>query len=491
MNKRIGIIGAGLSSLYAACYLAKKGYRVTIHEKHDQVGGRSRHFEQSGYKFDMGPTWYWMPQLVDSLFEEIGEDRSTYFDLHRLDPAYRVFWNDKSYDDLPAFRNELEHFFGNLENGGDVKIKNFLSDAKTKYEIATNDFLSNPGLSWTEIMQFKALKSALKLDVFKSVEKDINSRFESDRARGILKFPVLFLGAMPERIPSLYTLMNYADLELGTWYPKNGMQSLALALAQIAKNNDAQILLNENVLSIDSQNDQVKGITTSSGKYEYDFIISGADYHFTEQNLLEAKYRRYDAKYWDKREMAPSALIFYLGFNKKLEGLQHHNLFFDEDLKIHGDSIYKSKSWPTHPLFYSCLSSKIDKNVAPEGHENMYILIPIATDLEDSSETRDKYLDIVLDRMEMHLGYGLRDSIDYKNSYCVSDFKNDYNSYKGNAYGLANTLFQTANFKPKMKSKLKGLYFSGQLTVPGPGIPPSLISGKIAAKQILKDERTI
>lgn len=482
----VGIIGAGLSSLYAACYLAKHGYSVTVFEKNPMSGGRSQTFKAEGFTFDMGPSWYWMPQLIDKMFADLGENREDYFKLKRLDPAYRVFWKDRTFTDIPASKSELMDLFDTLEQNGGTTLDKFLSDAKVKYDIATESFLELPGLKLSELMQTKALKAALKLDVFKSVEKDVHSRFKSDKARSILDFPVLFLGALPSHIPSLYTLMNYADLELGTWYPEGGMRDLAIALESIARKEGVQFVFNANVESIEEKEKKASGIKVNGEIHNFDKIVSGADYHFTEQNLLPKKFRRYDEKYWDKRNMAPSSLIFYLGFDKKLDGLDHHNLFFDEDLNRHGAEIYTTPQWPSKPLFYSCVPSKSDTKVAPEGKENVFILMPLATDIEDNEEIREKYLSIILNRMEEHLGESLVDHLIFKRSFCIADFKSEYNSYKGNAYGLANTLNQTANLKPKMKSKLDGLYYCGQLTVPGPGIPPALISGKIAANQIIQ-----
>lgn len=483
---RIGIIGAGLSSLYAACYLAKNGYEVAVYEKNTMSGGRSQTFHAQGFTFDMGPSWYWMPQLIDKLFADLGENREDYFKLKRLDPAYRIFWNDESYTDIPADKKELVELFETLEPNGGITLEKFLSDAKVKYDIATESFLELPGLKITELLQLNALKAALKLDVLKSVEKDVHSRFKSDKARSILDFPVLFLGALPAHIPSLYTLMNYADLELGTWYPEGGMRDLAIALEKIARDEGVKFEFNANVEQIIESEGKASGILVNGEIKSFDRIVSSADYHFTEQNLLPEKFRRYDESYWDKRKMAPSSLIFYLGFDKKIEGLDHHNLFFDEDLKRHGAEIYSTPQWPSKPLFYTCVPSKTDPKVAPEGKENVFVLMPLAPDIEDNEEIREKYLSIILERMENHTNQSLKTNLIYKRSFCIADFKSEYNSYKGNAYGLANTLNQTANLKPKMKSKLDGLYYCGQLTVPGPGIPPALISGKIAANQIIQ-----
>lgn len=450
-------------------------------------GGRSQTFSADGFTFDMGPTWYWMPEVVDRLFKDIGEDRSAHFQLQQLDPAYRVYWKDSTYTDIPVKHEELVELFETLEPNGGKKLEKFLKDAKLKYDTAMGSFIENPGIRISELLQPGIFKDALKLDVFKSVEKDIANRFQSEKARNLLNFPVLFLGERPEKIPAMYTLMNYADLVLGTWYPEGGMNALAQALEKIAIQHGAQFHYKSPVESIETENDRVIGIRVNGDLHEYDGLIASADYHFVEQNLLPKKYRRYSEKYWQKRKMAPSALIFYLGFNRKLDFLDHHNLFFDEELKFHGREIYESPRWPSKPLFYACAATKSDPGVAPEGCENLMILIPIAPNLEDTPEERDKYLQMVIDRMELHGKQTIRPNLISSNSFAVNDFKKAYNSYQGNAYGLANTLKQTANLKPKLKSKLKNLYFCGQLTVPGPGIPPSLISGKIAAKELAKE----
>lgn len=484
---RVDIIGSGFSGLIAACFLSKEGIDVHIHEKNDSIGGRARIFQAEGYTFDMGPSWYWMPELIENLFIELGEDIHQHLDLIRLDPSYKVFWNDQTATSLPADIIDLYKTFDELEPNGGQKLKDFLEDAAIKYRVGTEKFLEKPGIKISELIDVEVFKNFFKLDLFKSVEKDVCNRFQSHKARSILRFPVLFLGEMPNRIPSLYTLMNYADLKLGTWYPKGGMHQLAKALANVAVKFGAKIHLNAAVDAMDCTDGKVNHLVINGKNIEVEHVIASADYHHVEQHLLPKSYRRYDEAYWDTRKMAPSSLIYYLGINKKLNNLEHHNLFFDEDLMKHGEQIYDHPSWPDKPLFYACVNSKSDENAAPAHGENLFLLMPLAPNVSDDESIREKYLDIMLERLERHTGQSIRPAIEYKRSYCVSDFKKDYNSYKGNAYGLANTLLQTANLKPKIKSKLANLYYCGQLTVPGPGVPPALISGKIAAKLTLQE----
>ena len=485
--KRIGIIGAGLSSLYSACYLAKQGHQVVVFDKNAMPGGRSQSFQEDGFTFDMGPSWYWMPDVIDRMFNDLDEKREDYFNLTRLDPAYQVFWKDKTSTHIPSKKAKLIELFETFEEKGGEKLQRFLDDAKIKYDIAMDSFIENPGIKLNELLKLNILNDALKLDIFKSVEKDIAKRFSSDKARNILNFPVLFLGERPDKIPAMYTLMNYADLELGTWYPEGGMNAIAASLEKIAKDHGTEFHYNVAVEEITVENNLASGLKVNGKIEKFDKIIAGADYNHVEQNLLPKKYRRYDYKYWDKRKMAPSSLIFYIGLNKQIAQLDHHNLFFDESLTNHGKEIYDDPKWPTKPLFYVSATTKTDSSVAPKGFENLMVLIPLATELDDTPEMREKYFKIIMNRMELHCKEPILEHLIYKKSFCINDFKSAYNSYKGNAYGLANTLRQTANLKPKIKSKLQNVYFCGQLTVPGPGIPPALISGKIAAKQLITE----
>jgi phytoene desaturase len=333
----------------------------------------------------------------------------------------------------------------------------------------------------------RILKGLLKLHLLSSFTTYIKKYFSHPKIISLLEFPILFLGAMPKDTPALYSLMNYADISLGTWYPMGGMHKFIEAFARIAKENGVTIKTDHEVTKINYQGKKVTSVETKHGTFDTDILVSGADYAHTDMSLL-GEQANYDETYWDKRTMAPSSLLFYLGIDKKIDGLLHHNLFFDEDFNLHAEEIYKSKKWPTSPLFYASAPSKTDPSVAPEGKENIFLLIPIAPDLKDDEETRERYFDMLIDRLEKHTGTSIREHIIYKRSFCVADFKKDYHAFKGNAYGLANTLRQTAYFKPSLKNKkLNNMYYTGQLTVPGPGVPPSIISGEVVAKQVIKE----
>ena len=488
MRKSITVIGSGFAGLSSASYLAKSGFDVTLLEKNDQLGGRARVWSQYGFTFDMGPSWYWMPDVFDRYFKDFGHTSSDFYDLKRLDPSYRIFFGENDVLDVPADMSELMSLFESLETGSSDRLKQFLGNAQRKYEVGMQDLVYKPGLSIKEFFDSRVFKGLFQLSLLKSHSSHIKSYFSHPKIKKILEFPVLFLGATPEKTPALYSMMNYADISLGTWYPMGGMNKIIQAMTAIAQEQGVKIKTGVTVLKMSSHGGMVEGITTSSGITKSDVVVSAADYHHIETKVLEPKDRSYSEKYWDSRTLAPSCLIFYLGVSKKISGLKHHNLFFDNELGPHAKQIYDDPSWPDDPLFYVCCPSKTDTHVAPEGQENLFILMPIAPDLQDNLEIRSRYFDLLIKRLEFHTGDNIKGHISVKRSYAINDFKSDYNSYKGNAYGLANTLKQTAILKPKVRSKkLNNLYYSGQLTVPGPGVPPSIISGRLVADLILKN----
>lgn len=484
MAKNIIIIGSGFSGLSAACYLAKAGHKVTVLEKHNQVGGRARQYSQDGFTYDMGPSWYWMPDVFEKFFGDFNKKVSDYYELERLTPSYRIYFDDGPID-IPSDLNEMYALFDKLEPGSALKLKQFLKEAEYKYNIGMKDLVYKPGISLMEFMTIKFFKGIFKLDVFNSIASHIRKSFTNTKLIQLLEFPVLFLGALPKNTPALYSLMNYSDIVGGTWYPKNGMVSVVKGMHQLALGLGVTFELNADVSKITVLNNKANNIIYGSNQREFDVVVSSADYHFTEQKLLEAPYRNYSEKYWKTRKMAPSSLIFYLGVNKKLPNLLHHSLFFDEDFGLHANEIYTTPKWPTKPLIYLSCTSQSDETTAPKGCENLMILIPIAPDLKEDKTTIDYYFDLVIKRIEKHIGISFKDNIIFRKDYTGSDFSRDYNSFRGNAYGLANTLSQTAILKPSIRNKkVKNLFYTGQLTVPGPGVPPCLISGKLVAEQV-------
>ena len=484
----IVVIGSGFAGLSAATALADAGHIVTVLEKNETPGGRARSFSAEGFTFDMGPSWYWMPDVFEDYFRQHGYQPSDFYELKRLDPSYRVVFSPNFLLDIPASMPHLEALFEQIEAGAGNALREFLAQAKYKYEVGMHNLVHQPGRSLGEYMDVQLLKDVLRLDVFKSLSQHVRKFFKHPKLLKLVEFPVLFLGATPQDTPALYSLMNYADMSLGTWYPMGGMHKIVEAMVAVARKKGVKFIFNAEVTQLDVSQRQVKNIKTRQGSYAAQVVVAGADYHHVEQKLLVKEQRSYTEGYWKGRTMAPSSLLFYLGIDRKIPNLLHHNLFFDRDFELHAREIYKKPSWPADPLFYACVPSITDDSVAPEGMENLFLLIPVAPGLEDTEEIREKYFQQLMDRLQVQTGVDIRKHIVYKRSYAHRNFMEDYHAFKGNAYGLANTLMQTAYLKPKLKSKkVDNLYFTGQLTVPGPGVPPSLISGNVVAKEIIKD----
>ncbi len=491
--KNIVIIGSGFGGLSTACFLAKAGFAVTVVEKQATPGGRARQLIQDGFMFDIGPSWYWMPDVFERFFNEFGKKVSDYYSLDRLDPSYRIYWQDGEMN-VPANYIELKNLFESIEQGSGVQLDKFLAEADYKYQVGINKLVHKPGQSITEFLDWDVIKGVFKLDVFTNMKKHVGKYFKNPKLQQLMEFPVLFLGALPQNTPALYSLMNYADIKLGTWYPQGGMYKIVEGMYSLAKELGVKFEFNSDVQQINVDDRKAKSITYNHSTQHLpitlnaDVVISAADYHFTETKLLPENSRTYSNEYWNKRTMAPSCLLYYIGVNKKLKNILHHTLFFDTDFGVHGKEIYDSPAWPTDPLFYVSATSVTDKTTAPVGSENLFFLIPVASGLQgDTEELRDNYFDKIVKRFEEKIGEKITNNIVYKKSYSVSNFVHDYNSFRGNAYGLANTLMQTAVLKPSCKSKkVINLFYTGQLTVPGPGVPPSLISGEVVAKEVIK-----
>ena len=486
MKRKIAIIGSGFSSLAAASYLAKAGFEVNVFEKNKSLGGRARQLKKDGFTFDMGPSWYWMPDVFESFYNDFGKTTADLYELERLDPGYQVVFGEKDAIPIGDSLEKIYEVFEKEEAGSSSKLKRFMASAKENYDIAIKDLVYRPGLSPLELVTPVTIR---KINYFLSnVKKDVYKEFKSPKLRQILQFPVLFLGAKPSNTPSFYNFMNWADFGLGTWHPKNGMYRIVEGMVSIATSLGVKFHTDAAVEKIQVNNTgKAEGIIVSGELVRADIVLSGADYHHTE-SLLDQNYRAYSEAYWDKKVFAPSSLLFYIGLDKKVEGVFHHNLFFDVDFDKHAAAIYDHPEWPENPLFYANFPSVSDPSMAPAGKEACFLLIPIAPGIEDTPELRSHYYDLVMNRLEKLTGQKIKNHVEFTESFCVNDFKEEYNSFKGNAYGLANTLLQTAFLRPKLKSKkVSDLFFTGQLTVPGPGVPPALISGKLVAELITKN----
>ena len=484
-NKKIAIIGSGFSGLSAACYLAQLGHSVTIFEKNKDAGGRARMFEYEGFKFDMGPSWYWMPDVFEGFFADFGKKTQDYYDLEKLSPGFQIIFEDHSNFIMHNDASELKEAFEKIESGSGNKLSKFLKNAEYKYQISMTELVYKPSHSFLEFIRWDIIKQVFKTNLFSPLSKEVRGLFKSEKLHQIVEFPVIFLGAMADKIPALYSIMNYAAMVQGTYYPSGGMVKIVEAMTTLAKSLNVEIITNSLISKIEVIDDVAKGVVVNSNFFGFDAVISSADYHHTEMVLLESAYRNYTESYWEKKVFAPSSVLFYLGINKKLKNLLHHNLFFDTDYEKHAKDIYEKPNWTEKPLFYVCCPSQTDKTVAPENHENLFILIPHAIQLEENQEVVEKYFRNVIERIEKYTEESISSHIIFKRQFTARNFIEEYNSYKGNAYGLANTLLQTAFLKPKVKSKkVKNLFYTGQLTVPGPGVPPAIISGKIVAKEV-------
>jgi len=484
MKKEVHIIGSGFSALAASCYMAKQGYDVQVFEKNETVGGRARRLEKDGFIYDIGPTWYWMPDVFERFFADFGRKPSDYYTLNKLDPGYQVYFGENDSVKISGNLEEIYELFEKEEPGSAKHLKSFLKSAKDNYGTAIEDLVYKPGVSPLELVTPTTVTRVSQF--FSTIRKEVRRKIKSKKLIQILEFPVLFLGAKPGNTPAFYNFMNYADFGLGTWHPEGGMYSVVEGMKKLAEDLGVRFSTEANVEKIHVSNGRVSGVRVNGKDVASELVLTGADYHHSE-SLLDQQYRQYSESYWDKKTFAPSSLLFYVGFDKKLKNVEHHTLFFDTDFDEHARTIYDDPSWPEKPLFYASFPSITDNNFAPEGKEAGVFLIPLAPAIEDTDEIREHYFDMIINRLERLTGQKVRKNIIFKESFCVNDFVKDYNSYKGNAYGMANTLLQTAFLRPKIKSKkVKNLYFTGQLTVPGPGVPPSLISGKIASELIHK-----
>jgi len=490
-QKEAIVIGAGFSGLSAAAFLAQAGFKLKVLEKNAIPGGRARKFESNGFTFDMGPSWYWMPDVFDRFFESFGKKTEDFYKLERLAPSYRIVWGKDDETDIPADFSAFLDMFENFETGSAAKLKKFLDNAEFKYKVGINKLVYKKSASPFEFIDPQLVAGIFRLNVFSSFHNYIRKYFSNPKLLQMLEFPVLFLGGTPKATPALYSLMNYGDIKLGTWYPTGGMYKVVEAMTDLAKLFGAKFEFNARVEQLSVENGKLNGVVLNGKTIKADVVVASADYHHVEQNLLPEKYRTYSKDYWNNRVMSPSSMIFYLGVKKELPQLKHHTLFFDEDFNRHAEEIYTDPKWPEKPSIYISNTSKTDESVAPKGMENLMVLIPVAPGLDDKDAVREKYFRYIIDKLEKYTGESIEEHIVFKRVYAHRDFENDYNAFKGNAYGLANTLWQTAFLKPKLQSKkVKNLYYAGQLTVPGPGVPPAIISGEVVAKEIVKQYKS-
>ncbi|MFO8061847.1 MAG: phytoene desaturase family protein [bacterium] len=483
--KRAIVIGAGFGGLSAGTILAQRGYEVTVIEKNGSPGGRCRQWETSGYKFDMGPSWYLMPDVFEHYFSVLGESINDYYSIKRLDPNYRLFFDNREPIDIPADIEGIYEIFDSMEENGASKLKQFLNIAKFQYDTAMERFMYRDYNSIRNIMDMNLAVQGLKLHIFESVDKFVSRYFSNEDLRKILEYTMVFLGGSPNNTPALYSIMSHVDFDLGVWYPKGGMYKLSTAFRDLAEKKGVKFMFNTPVRSINIEKNRAVSVSTPDSEIEADIIISNADYHHTEMDLLPEQYRTYKDKYWNKKVMGPSSFLMYLGIDREIDNLKHHNLYLSGSWDRHFSDIFDNPQWPGDPSYYVSVISKTDSNTAPEGKENVFVLVPVASGLKDTEEIRDKYSQKTLDHLSGLCGFNIRNHIDVKRTFAHNDFKNDYNAYKGTALGMSHTLMQTAIFRCSNQSKkVKNLFYSGSYTHPGIGIPMVIISGEVIADKI-------
>jgi 1-hydroxy-2-isopentenylcarotenoid 3,4-desaturase len=486
---KVVVVGAGFGGLSAAALLSSKGYDVTLIEKNKGIGGRGRKYVSKGYQFDMGPSWYLMPEVFEDFFKEFGKKSSDYYTLKKIDPSYRIFFD---YDDIVDVHNDLKKtkkLFDTLEENGGKKLEKYLDLAKIKYDAAMGGAIYKDYGSLFEMLDPKMFTVGRKMGIFGNLDDLVNKYFISDKAKKILEYSIGFLGGSPKITPATYQLMSYVDLIGGVYFPKGGMFRIAESIYEIAKENKSKFYLGEEVIKIKGEKGKAKQVITNKRKIDADVVIVNADYPYSELKLLSKENRTYDKNYWESRMMAPSAFVAYVGINKKLKKFEHHTLFLDKDWAQGFDEIFESKKakWPTNPSYYLNIPSKTNPEMAPKGCETLFILVPLAPGLKDTKELREKFFKQIIADLEKRAGEKIVPYIKTKRLFAVNDYANDYNAYKGTALSIVHTLMQTAYFRPHHKSKkLSNLFYVGQYTHPGIGVPMSIISSQVVSDIIEK-----
>ena len=486
--KDIIIIGAGYGGLVASALLAKEGHNVTVIEKNEQSGGKASLLVKDGFQFDMGPSWYMWPQAFEKFFEEFNEDASELLELKKLDPSYRVFFDDGEIIDISSDVEKNYEIFEKLEHNGGEKLRKYLEVCKKQYDIAIDNLVYRTYNSIFDFFSPRMIVNGLRLKAFTNYHKAVKKYFKNPKAQKLLEWISVFLGGDPRNVPGMYSMMSYLDHHHGIYYPKGGMNGLAKKIHEIAEKQGVKFRFNEAVTKINVEDKKATKIITENKEYEADLVVNNADYHHGETQLLSEENQTYKANYWEKKTMAISMHLAYVGVKRKIDCLTHHNYFFHENWNEHFNQVFKTPKWPDNPNFYVCCPSRIDENVAPEGMENLFFLVPVASDLEDSDTIRETYFDKVLEKFENWTGEKIKDDIIVKSLFTHRDFKNRYNAYKGTGLGMAHTLWQTAVFRPKHKSsKVKNLYYTGQYNHPGVGVPTTVISSQILVNEMKKE----
>ncbi|WP_292519169.1 NAD(P)/FAD-dependent oxidoreductase [Methanoculleus sp.] len=485
---RAVIVGAGFGGLSVAALLAKGGFDVTVIEKNEQPGGRASVHRDRGFTFDMGPSWYLMPDVYDRFFAEFGKSPTDYFPLVRLDPSYRVFFGSERVADVSADLGKNYDLFESFEPGGAEKLRGYLAEAEETYDITMSDLLYREYRSIFDFFDRRLLAGGRKLNPLENLESFVKKRFASDEARKVVQYSIGFLGGSPRNTPSFYHIMTHIDMNMGVWYPEGGMRAVVEALVALGREFGVEYRYNEPATAIGVEGGTARRVVTPLGAHETDLIVVNADYPFAELSLLPDGSRSYPASYWRKKVIAPSAFVAYLGVDRVVEGLAHHNVFLEPDWEEGFETIFDpyKAAWPENPSFYVNVPSRTDPTAAPESCDTLFVLAPLAPGIEDTPALRERFYDRLMGRMEEILGENIRDSVVTRRVFALSDFTSRYNAYRGTALGLSHTLRQTALWRPAHRSRrVPNLYYTGQYTHPGIGVPMTLISSQIVARELI------
>lgn len=492
-GKRLVVVGAGIGGMAASALLAKDGFDVTVVERNDQVGGRARIWKKDGYTFDMGPSWYLMPEVFERFFAKFGKTAADFYELKRLDPSYRVYFGPHEAHDVPSDRAGVAALFDRLEPGGGAKLGRYLDEAAYKYQVAVGEFLYREYRTIFDFLNWRMMTEGLKLNVLGKLDAAVRKRFGDRRARQILEYAMVFLGTSPNDAPAMYALMSHVDLTQGVFYPLGGLAAVARGVRRLAEEQGVKFLLSTEATKIVTARGRAICVEARRPDGEKirlpcDGVVANADYAHVETELLAAADCGHPRRYWEKRVVAPSMFLLYLGVKKRLETLAHHNLYFQENWNVHFDTIFQAPSWPEEPCFYVSCITKTDPAMAPPGRENVFVLVPVAAGLDDTDAAREAYADQVIRHVERITGEAIAPHIETKRIYSHRDFAGDYHAWKGTALGISHTLMQTAVFRPAMRSrKVANLYFAGQYTHPGIGVPMVMIAADVTADNVRKD----
>jgi phytoene desaturase len=482
------VVGGGFAGLSSACYLADAGLEVTVLEKNDQLGGRASRLERDGFTFDMGPSWYLMPDVFERFFASFDAEPTDFYDLERLDPHYRIFFKDGDRCETSADHAAMRELFESYEAGAGEAFDSYLETSQHHYETAMEHFVfedrSRPR-DWIDPDVMRAAPVGMQL--IGSMQRHVEKYFENPKLQQIMQYSLVFLGGSPQNTPALYNIMSHVDFNLGVYYPEGGFGAVVEALVELGEQLGVDYRTGNEVTEITRARDEFI-VETAEREYRPDRVIANADYAHVEQELLPDHERQYDDEYWESRTYAPSAFLMYLGVEGDVDPLAHHTLVLPTDWDGHFEQIFEQPAWPDDPAYYLCVPSQTDPSVAPEGHSNLFALVPIAPGLDDREDFRESYRDQILADVAENTGVDLRDRIVVEEHFSVSDFGERYNATEGTALGLAHTLRQTSLLRPSNRSSaVEGLYFTGAFTTPGIGVPMCLISGEHSAEALLED----